>query len=274
MAIVRGDPVRFVPGIVDSLVKAASNDPYGDALYGERQHRDGWGFLLLGFGGSRRVVYYRSLRPIFEDSATEVVAQALSGLDAGSTVVLMIHARAASTNTPINIPSTHPVMYVTRAGSELYMIHNGSFMKDLIVRELGVDGGFASRFNDTYIANMALAQRLGVDDVDRDALSWLLGRVKTGANLGLALVGGQFVNVVVGSYYRLLGDGKDGVRSTYYKFYRCSVPGGVLYASSTVIDYYRPQFVGDCWVLGNGEYHSYRVDFRGEFTEPMVWRFT
>ncbi|GAB6944157.1 class II glutamine amidotransferase [Vulcanisaeta sp. JCM 14467] len=254
-----------------SLVRAASMDPYGRDFLSEERHSDGWGVFLLRVGKSS-ALYHRSVKPIFVDNAVDVIEGFLSNVGGDDAVLAMMHARAASTGTPINIFSTHPVRAETTDGYELYMIHNGSFYRDDIAREVGIDKEYAGRFNDTYIANLALARRVK-DDINRDDLAWLLRFVRTGANLGIALVRDGLVTLIVGSYYRVVDDEKKIFRERYYRLYQCELPGGFVYASSTVIDFYSPNFVGNCRVLSNGEYHKYYIYGDGMIKFDESWRF-
>jgi len=258
LLVVLGDSGRvksLIDGAMEGLVRAASNDPIGNELYGEAKHRDGWGYLVVTSGGSGllRVHHYRSLKPIFEEDAVEMVSRVVGEVASGEAVGVFVHARAASTGTPVNILSTHPVRYPTPLG-ELYMIHNGSFRRSDLANYLGL-GDLVNSYNDTYIANMALAKRVSVD-VGFDDLAWLLGYVKTGANLGVVHAQSSSASIIIGSYYRLLND-RDDVRDRYYRLYRCAVGGAVVYASSTIIEYYRPSELVNCTVVSNGEYHRY-----------------
>ena len=254
-----------------SLVKAASMDPYGKDFLNEEKHSDGWGVLLLKISNSS-ALYHRSVKPIFMDNAVDIIGGFLSNVNGDDAVLAMMHARAASTGTPINIFSTHPVRAETTNGYELYMIHNGSFYRDDIAREVGIDKEYAGRFNDTYIANLALARRVK-DDINRDDLAWLLRFVRTGANLGIALVRDGLVTLIVGSYYRVVDDEKKVFRERYYRLYQCELPGGFVYASSTVIDFYKPNFISNCYALSNGEYHKYYIYGDGTIKFVEAWEF-
>ncbi|WP_243677939.1 hypothetical protein [Vulcanisaeta distributa] len=247
-------------------------DPYGKDFLNEEKHSDGWGTLLIRVGNAS-TLYHRSVKAIFMDDAVGIIRGGfLSGINNDDAVLMMMHARAASIGTPINVFSTHPVRAETRNGFELYMIHNGSFYRDDIAKEIGIDKDYTARFNDTYIANLALARRIK-NDITKDDLSWLLKFVRTGANLGMALVRDDLITLIVGSYYRAFDDNKRVFRERYYRLYQCELPGGLLYASSTVIDYYKPGFVSNCRALSNGEYHKYYIHGDGiiEFIES--WRF-
>jgi glutamine amidotransferase len=260
--------VVLLTDVVESLRKAASSDPIAAEFLGEDRHGDGWGALIIGFRDSKpSAFHYRSVRPIFEEDPVGIIKPYLSSL-VGGTVVVMVHARAASTGTPVNVFSTHPVKAVTRGGSELYMMHNGSFNKDDILKLLNL-GDLAGRYNDTYIANLALAGRVS-NDVNRDDLAWLLNYTRTGANLGVVLVGDGVASVVVGSYFRLMGDGKDELRERYYRLYHCNANDLWVYTSSTLIEHYRPTELRDCRPLINGEYHKYVVSGNG-VEAPEAW---
>ncbi len=237
----------FSPGEIlealGALREAARHDPYGEALYGESSHGDGWGLFLAALDGSRSL-HYRSLRPIYEEDPWGMLAQALPG----APVILMAHARAASEGTPKDLASTHPVHARSRWG-DLYLVHNGSFAEGPLE---AVVGRWPGPHNDTALAAAALASRIG-RRISRQDLEWLLGAEASGANLGIALLG-EGIQVVVGSHYRLLGDGRDEHRSRYYRVYRCEYPGGQIYASSTIAELHlrRP-----CVPMGNGEFHVY-----------------
>jgi glutamine amidotransferase len=255
--------------ISKSLVQAASMDPYGKDFLNEEKHSDGWGVLLIRVNNSS-TLYHRSVRAIFMDDAISIVSGFLSSAY-DDTVLMMMHARAASTGTPINVFSTHPVKTETADGFELYMIHNGSFYRDDIAKEVGIGRDYAVRFNDTYIANIALARRIK-GDITRDDLSWILRFTRSGANLGIALVRDDLISLIIGSYYRVVDDYKKNLREEYYRLYRCEVPGGFVYASSTVIDYYKPNIVGNCYVLNNGEYHKYYIHGDGTIKQVDSWK--
>ncbi|MGC8571174.1 MAG: class II glutamine amidotransferase [Caldivirga sp.] len=264
MLVMIGHVVDFINqygDVVNGLIKAASNDPYGSRLYGEAKHSDGWGKVtLLGrLGGEPSLTVHRSVNPIYLDSLPN---SPLSGLVNGDGVFIeMIHARAASTGTPINLFSTHPVHAVTSTGDEVYMIHNGSFRKEELIKVLGLGGWVETKYNDTFVANLALARRVS-SSITIDDLRWLLGFMRTGANLGIMLVKQDMVQVIVGGYHARLNDGKDKERDDYYRLYWCRVGESSLYASSTIVDYYKPHDLANCEPLNNGEYHSYNVNLR------------
>ncbi len=269
-----GHAVDFInqyEDIVNGLIKAASNDPYGSRLYGEAKHSDGWGKVtLVGvLNNEPSLTIHKSVNPIYSDPLLNTSLSSL--MNVNGVFIEMIHARAASTGTPINLFSTHPVHAVTNTGDEIYMIHNGSFKKEELIKLLGLGEWVEAKYNDTFAANLALARRIS-GSITIDDLRWLLGFMRTGANLGIMLVKQDVVQVTVGSYHARLNDGKDKERDDYYRLYLCRVGESSLYASSTIIDYYRPRGLTNCEPLNNGEYHSYSINPRtGEVTLNDRW---
>ena len=252
--------------ILEALIRSSSEDPYGKALYGEEHHSDGWGILMVSTSqAGMKVMYWRSVDPLFTDQWVEAMKPI--GVE-GSYTLIMMHARAASTNTPINVFSTHPVMSLTRSGYELFMIHNGSFNKDALLKDLEIAG--IAR-NDTYLANVLLS-RIVDSEVTKDALMKLFTYIKTGANLGIVLVKDNEAQLVVGSMFKALNDGKDEVREKYYRLYQCVDGKVTVYSSSTLVDVYGLSRDYSCKPLKNGEYHSYIISQRG-IRNSGVWVF-
>lgn len=238
---------RELRELLEALRGAAAHDPYGEALHGEASHGDGWGVLIAALDGSRSV-HYRSIRPIYgEDPAR--ISEVIPRWAPGERIVVMAHARAASEGSPVNLMSTHPV-HAHSPWGDLYLVHNGEFLRERLGD--GEDPARALR-SDTWSAAVALASRIR-GRISRDDLEWLLGAEDAGANLGAALLGGDSVQVVVGSHYPLLGDGRDADRERYYRLYRCDFPGGAAYASSTVAELLTKR---GCSPIRNGEFHSY-----------------
>ncbi|MGC9076658.1 MAG: class II glutamine amidotransferase [Conexivisphaera sp.] len=247
--------------LVEALRGAAAHDPYGEALYGEVSHGDGWGILVATLDGSRSL-HYRSTHPIYGEDPAHI-SELIPSWAPGEHIVVMVHARAASEGSPVNLMSTHPV-HAHSPWGDLYMIHNGQFLRE----RLGNPGGRASvqaLYNDTWLAVVVLASRME-GYISRGDLESLLEAEDTGANLGVALLGGDRAQVVVGSHYSLLGDDRDADRERYYRLYRCGFPGGAVYASSTVAELHMG--TRRCSSMDNGEFHSY-VGSDGY----DVWRF-
>ena len=247
--------------LVAALRDAAAHDPYGEALYGEVSHGDGWGILIAALEGSRSL-HYRSTRPIYGEDSVHI-SEIIPRWAPGARVVVMVHARAASEGSPVNLMSTHPV-HAHSPWGDLYMIHNGQFLRERLGDPSG-QGPMRALHNDTWSAAVALASRIE-GRISRGDLEWLLEAEDTGANLGVVLLGGDRTQVVVGSHYSLLGDGRDADRERYYRLYRCGFPGGTVYASSTVAELHMG--ARRCSSVDNGEFHSYVGS-----DEYDVWRF-
>jgi len=166
--------------MVRALREAAAYDPCGEALYGERSHDDGWGILIARLDGSA-ALHHRSTRPIFSSGSDP--ESVIPGWAAGAPVVLMAHARKASEGTPVDLASAYPV-HASSAWGDLYIVHNGSFDRGKLDSLIGE----AAPHSDTWAAAVALASRIR-GGVSRRDLEWLLGAERTGANLGIALLG-------------------------------------------------------------------------------------
>ena len=107
--------------LFEALVKGAENDPYKERRGKGRQHRDGWGYVLLK---GESVRHYRSLRPIFEDvEGMESLREGLNGF-----TVLMVHARAASQGSR-SFFNVQPFAFSSRRGFSFWVLHNGDLDK-------------------------------------------------------------------------------------------------------------------------------------------------
>jgi predicted glutamine amidotransferase len=254
---------RIRATLIDSLVKAARNDPYGGALFGsdEISHRDGWGFvrILMGREGVYAELLGRSLSPIFEDPGIDI-PKGSEGFS--SAEILMLHARAASKGMPINIFSTHPTEALTPQGYRLYMIHNGAVDKSSVLRELGVelDAPYARRYNDTHFLTQLIASKVK-EGIDRSLIYGAAKHVKTALNIGITLVKDREAQVAVGSLYKLGGEHEDlrKKKDNYYKLYEGFDGDLRIYASSTLIDHYRPEENIEWKILENGCFKIYEV---------------
>ncbi|MGC9191772.1 MAG: class II glutamine amidotransferase [Conexivisphaera sp.] len=237
-----------------ALSAAAAHDPYGEALYGERSHGDGWGMLVARLDGSA-ALHHRSVRPIYSSDPGGIVPEWADG----SPVLMVAHARAASEGTPVDLAAAHPVHASSRWG-DLYVAHNGSFDRGRLDALLGE----AAPHSDTWAAALLLASKVR-GSISRGDLEWLIGMESTGANLGIALLGPGGPQLVVGSHYALLGDDMDGARERYYRLYECARGAGTFYASSTVVELHTG--TGGCRIVDNGEFHNYAGS-----GEPERWR--
>lgn len=253
--------------LYDSLVKAARMDPYSVALFGEGEesHGDGWGFLSLRIGGRGAEGYmlYRSTRPIFEDDLP-LGYQSGDGLG-----VEILHARAASTGMPVNIFSVHPVEAQSPEGHKLFLAHNGSMDKEGLARAVGAGVHEKSLYNDSYFLARFLAMR-SEDIASGRALEEAVGYTRTAMNIALLLLSPRERLLVVGSYYKV-GD-KPVERRNYYKLYVGRGEGAIIYASSTIVDYYNPAPGLIDWAeLPNGAFDVYSIKEGGVDYERRLY---
>ncbi len=241
--------------LYNSLIRAARRDPYSRRLFGEDEesHRDGWGLFAakIGEAGVESYTVYRSLKPIFEDDV-EPPFLAYEG-----PLVEMIHARAASTGMPVNMFSVHPVEASSPDGYRLLLIHNGSVDKEGLARAVGASKREKSIYNDSYFLARFLASRasnLANASLFEEAARY----TKTAMNIAAFLLSPEKALLVVGSYYKLLD--KPEERRGYYKLYIGRAGGSIVYASSTIVDYYNPAPGYIEWAeIPNGSFDIYKV---------------
>lgn len=252
--------------LYESLVKAAHKDPHSVRLFGEDEesHRDGWGVLSAEVGGEgvERYMVYRSLKPIFED---EIPWNAMERRNPGAEI---LHARAASTGMPVNMFSVHPVEAQSPKGYRIFLAHNGSMDKDGLARAVGASETELQLYNDSYFLARFLAA--GLEDLSGgEALLRASKYTETAMNLAFLFLSPQEQLLVVGSYYRLRDKPRE--RRNYYKLYMGYGDGFIVYASSTIVDYYNPAPGLIEWVeVPNGGFDLYRIGGGGIRREGRV----
>ncbi len=250
---------RARDSMITSLVNAAKKDPYGQALFGntEISHRDGWGWVALHLDSRGTALHFgRSTTSIYEDPS--INTPRLVHLPLGGKAILMIHARAASRGMPINIFSTHPVEATTSDGYRLFLIHNGSVDKEELLRILNIDprSNEAKIYNDTYFLAQYMAKKIS-RNIDLSIIREAVRLTKTALNIGVVLIKEQEAWVTVGSFYKAKDD---EVRRNYYKIYRGKTQDLVIYSSSTLIDFYKPNIDIKWEELENGRFEIYRIN--------------
>ena len=152
-----GEGEKLVP-FVDAVAKASENDPYKERRGRGRQHRDGWGYVLLREGSVR---HYRSMRPIFEDTpGLESLKGELRGFS-----VLMVHARAASQG-PKSLFNVQPFAFSSRRGFSFWLLHNGDLDKARIIELAELDEKDLENASDTYTFATYLCRRLTSTKLD------------------------------------------------------------------------------------------------------------
>ncbi|ASJ04656.1 class II glutamine amidotransferase [Thermococcus barossii] len=143
---------RDIIPLLDALVKASENDPYKEKRGRGKQHRDGWGYVLLKNGNVR---HYRSMKPVFEETdAIEFLRGELEGF-----VTLMVHARAASQGIK-SLFNVQPFAFSSRHGFTFWLIHNGDLDKSRIIQLADLDENELENVSDTYVFATYLCRKL------------------------------------------------------------------------------------------------------------------
>ncbi|AFK21770.1 putative glutamine amidotransferase, class II [Pyrococcus sp. ST04] len=179
--------------LVEALIKASQNDPYKAARGRGNQHKDGWGYVLVT---KEHLEYYRSPKPIFEDEMATKLMEKLKGFS-----VLLLHSRAASQG-GVNVFNTQPFSYCSPHGYQLYFIHNGDLIKDLLLEGLKLPKERFEEVSDSYLAGMYTSLFLTeIDDkeiVRRFAL--LKPVVRTSLNTGGIIMTPKKIKVFATAY--------------------------------------------------------------------------
>ncbi len=257
-----GELLSLRNSLLTSLVRASESDPYLRELYGRYSHGDGWGALVLDVGSDMRLVTFKSLTPIFKDNLDVL------GFSRSSKTVEIIHARAASRNTPVNLFSTHPIEVTTASGYRILVAHNGSVDKNRLAHIVGYNSREYNLYNDTYFLAKFIAKKLEeysaleggashheIVSVFKQILKDSLDYVISALNLSLLLMREDEAYLLVGSYY----EDEDEHRRKYYRMYTGNIGNSRVYASSTLVELYNPA-IGVGWrELKRGEYHLYKV---------------
>jgi glutamine amidotransferase len=258
-----GELLGLRNSLLTSLVRASESDPYLRELYGRYSHGDGWGALVLDVGSDVRLVTFKSLTPIFKDNLDVL------GFSRSSKTVEVIHARAASRNTPVNLFSTHPIEVTTASGYRVLVAHNGSVDKSRLAHIVGYNDREYNLYNDTYFLAKFIAKKLEeystleggashheIVNVFKQILKDSLDYVISALNLGLLLMREDEAYLLVGSYY----EGEDERRKKYYRVYTGSIGNSRVYASSTIVELYNPTVKVEWRELRRGEYYLYKID--------------
>ncbi|WP_048055235.1 class II glutamine amidotransferase [Pyrococcus sp. NA2] len=171
-----GNGYRMRP-LVEALIKASENDPYKAARGKGSQHRDGWGYVLLSKDG---VEHYKSRKPIFEDENAKELMKKLP--DFG---VLLLHSRAASQGN-VNVFNAQPFSYASPHGYQLYFMHNGDLIKDLLLEGLKLPRERYANISDSYLAGLYLSLFISAPSEKEivERLTLLKSTVRTSLNTG------------------------------------------------------------------------------------------
>lgn len=250
----------YYSDLTNGIMGASYYDPYQVKAYGagEQAHKDGWGRITLLVGmGKLSVNYYRSLAPIYVDTLTNEFLDKKMIDMYDPLIIDLVHSRAASAGSPINIYSVQPFEYQTSTGSRLFLIHNGSVDKKGLASDIeSLDRVWLERYSDSYVMGLWLARKLG-DRIEPQLISELKRYVLTALNLGVLLIAPSRVQLLIGSYYR---EPAEPPKRDYYKLYIAELASSLVITSSTLVDFdeYRPRSIGSWRELLNGTY--YMVD--------------
>ena len=146
---------EFVEDLLEALIEASRYDHIAAKVIGSfDKHDDGWGCVLALKNDYWRILFYKSVKPIWEED--------LSFLKSSLNfkyLVGLIHTRKASRNTPIDTFSAHPFQVVVADGSTIYVIQNGGIKKkeswEVICEEYDFEPDAVS---DTFIYTLMLAK--------------------------------------------------------------------------------------------------------------------
>mgnify|MGYP001772516337 CR=1 FL=1 len=204
--------------IVNAFVKAAKNDIYFKYV----SHSHGWGIAaIIEKNGKYRVLYYRSIEPIYED---EMFYQLVSLLK-GDRITGIVHARKAGKEFLIGLRHNHPYHLKTRT-HDLYFAHNGS-----INRKAFSQPDYPS--TDSYLFFLELSKLLENMSVE-SAYSQLITQLgKYSSSLNSALL--TFNDVEGPQVYFAYYYNKERIKEIeeYYKIYRYE-----NYVFSSTVAYY------------------------------------
>ncbi|MEM0154183.1 MAG: hypothetical protein QXJ56_08010 [Ignisphaera sp.] len=259
--------------LIRSLIKSSRYDPHSIALFGssDASHSDGWGIvrIILTPSGVERVVIERSSKPIYEDAWAEYLEEKRFPEEVG--VVEMIHARAASSGI-VDIRNTHPIETSTRMGYRLFLVHNGSVDKLGLLKRLGIDGesSYAKIYSDTYFLAQLMASLIEYD-ISKGVVFDVARYTRTALNIGAILVKDREIQMLVGSYYKVFD--KPIERRNYYKMYRAYSDSLILYTSSTLIDFYKPEIDLEWIEMPNGFFEIHKLKFGEKFEIEKVSEF-
>jgi len=235
---VLGSEWSSLPELLRAFSEASRCDPYLMSLRNSKVcegHGDGWGYVLVGVleSGEEVVNYYRSTRPIYEDTS---VLGSLGG-SARELVygVLVAHSRRKAEGS-VRIGNTHPLHYSWR-GFDMWIVHNGVVDADSIARELGVPRGEDT--TDTYYLGELIYRSVTGLDLGNvvEKVRYASRYTKTAMNTSILLYTKGKALLVVTSYVNpdRLGDPKV---VDYYRLYLLSDPRSSALVSSSILKYY------------------------------------
>ncbi|ASJ00800.1 class II glutamine amidotransferase [Thermococcus gorgonarius] len=165
IAFLYGENVDLMREVVNATVKASKKDRYKEALGYGPEHGDGWGtvsFSLSERNRPKRVHYYASIDPIFEDS--DGINELMTFIEGSQRTVTIIHSRYTSAGAS-NLFNTHP-FHFSGKDFELWFVHNGTMKKESLAEALGVKP--SEEISDTYLLGKLLSS--GIEKLTTDSI--------------------------------------------------------------------------------------------------------
>jgi len=265
LLVFAGHVGNYVVNLIKSFVDSVRYDPYlRKILPHKSSHDSGWGIALVD-GSS--IHYYKTSKPLFDDRFLTNVIEVIKQLDYA---VILIHGRAAG-GEPLNYINSHPMIWSCSDGSYMILAHNGSVRKVALASELGISE-LVNHYNDTYFLLRYLGSKLGFNsspDEWVEVLKGLMSRdiVLTAINLGIVMASPSgFIKLVVVNAFKEVSDDY----TKYYRMYEISSGEYLIYTSSTLVDHYLRDPLGNIRSLSNNELVLVNVDLSSKYLNKLV----
>ncbi len=237
---------------LNSLISSAKYDPYLEKLKPSTySHDDGWGRVLFQINENKpSLIRYRSLVPIFNDIRENVIPQNVNGF-----MIDIIHARKKSKGMEKNLASTQPIGFLSSAGSEIFIAHNGTLDKHALIDMLPFrpSENMIKECSDTCFLSFYLS-----DKISKMPITSIIEKLKditiSALNLMILYLFDTEAKIIFGSYYKRAHD--------YYKVYLGSFKNAYLIASSTLVNFYNFNKKIKWRMLENGEYNIMLVNLK------------
>ena len=247
--------------LVEALVSSAYYDPYAAKIFGEKgsSHKHGWGRATVYLStGKASYAITKHMHPVYVMKPDPIPLSSMDDDFFRPFLIDMIHVRAASPETPVNLFNVQPFEFVTKSGGRLIIAHNGSVDKEAIASELNgsISREVAEKHSDTFILGQALSQNIG-EELDINAIRTYKQYVKSALNLILILMNDSSVQVAFGSYFT------NSEQDQYYRLYLRNDGQSIIVSSSTAIDFYYDERGSQDWVpVKNGEFYKMKIAYR------------
>jgi len=247
--------------LVSALVSSAYYDPYAERIFGPKgaSHKHGWGRATIYLeGGGISYSITKHIHPIYVMKPPVQPAISVDTEYFNPFVIDLIHARAASPETKVNIFNVQPFEYITENGSRLILAHNGSVDKNRLVSEL--DGKIleevAKKHSDTFVLGYRISQEVK-DSLDLNVFRKYKEYVISALNLIALLITEDSIDVMFGSYFT------NDEHANYYKLYLKNERNVLMISSSTAVDFYYDEEDSSGWIpVNKGEFYTGKIKFK------------